>query len=305
MHEHDTTAPPDELHEHRSPSHHHHVHFDSPDMASYAELEAETLMDLLTSASTMLAEQCRRHDVEVRRVLDLGCGPGVGSCALAERFPSARVLAADGSASMLERAAARAERLGLTERVETRQVELPADFATLEHADVVWASMVLHHLGDEREALRRLRDLLGAGGMLAIVEREAPIRLLTHDADLGRPGLWARLDAAWAVWFADMRSDLAGAITSTDYPAMLAAAGFELVVDEVLTVVLDPPLDDRARRFASHHVGRMRVQLADHADPDDLAALDTLVDKEHAGGVLLPEDAGLRASRHLYVARPR
>ncbi len=59
--------------------------------------------------------------VQVRRVIDLGCGPGVGTALLAQAFPSASVLAVDGARAMLDRAEDRATRLGLADRVETRR----------------------------------------------------------------------------------------------------------------------------------------------------------------------------------------
>ena len=292
------------------PDHHHaghagphHVSFDSPEMADLAELEGEVLLDLLTRASSMLAGLCHAQKVEVRRVLDLGCGPGVGTCCLAERFVDAGVVAADGSAVMLERAAARAERSGLGGRVETRLVELPTDLGTLERADLVWASMVVHHVGDEVAALRGIGGRLEPGGLLALVEVAGPMRFLPGAADLGRPGIWERLDAAWAAWFAGMRAELPGATESADYPTMLARAGFDLLADEVLTITLDPPLDERARRLASEHLRRTRAQLEPHADPADLEALGGLLDEDAGDSVLLRDDLTLTGSRHLYVAR--
>jgi SAM-dependent methyltransferase len=283
------------------PATHHRV-FDSPSMAAFAELEGEVLAPLVTQATSVLAELCGSHGVEVRRVLDLGCGPGVGTCYLAQRFDSASVVAVDGSATMLEYVAARAERLKLAPRVETRLVELPAGLGTLGRVDVAWASMVLHHLGDEAAAFRRIRELLEPGGLLAVVERVDPFRVLPEDADLGRPGLWERLDAAWAAWFTGMRADLPGATTSADYPTMLTEAGLELVADEVLTLVLDAPLDARARRFAHRQLLRTRAQLGSHAGADDLMALDVLIDENADEGIMHRNDARLRTSRHLYVA---
>ncbi|MGH9116889.1 MAG: class I SAM-dependent methyltransferase [Acidimicrobiales bacterium] len=290
-------------HDHHGPAATHRLVFDSPAMAAFSELEGEVLIGLLTEAASVLAELYERLGVEVRRVLDVGCGPGVGTCCLALRFASASVVAVDGAATMLEHASARAERLGLAERVDTRLVELPAGFGTLGRTDVAWASMALHHIGDEAAALRRIRGLLDPGGLLAVVERADPLRVLPGDADLGRPGIWDRLDAAWAAWFTDMRADLPGATTSADYPAMLAAAGFDLMADEVLRLVLDAPLDARARRFAHGHLLRARAQLGPYAVAADLEALDVLIDETAEEGILRRDDALLCASRHLYLAR--
>lgn len=203
------------------------------------------------------------------------------------------MVAVDGSATMLARARARADRHGFGDRVETRLVDLPAGLATLGRADVAWASMALHHVGDEVDALRGIRDLLVPGGLLALVEQAGPVRILAGNPDLGRPGLWDRIDAAWAAWFAGMRAGLPGATASGSYPEMLQAAGFEVVVDRMLTLVVGPPLDDRSHRFAHEQVSRMREHLQPDAVPADLQALEGLLDEPRAG---------LKASRHLYLA---
>lgn len=286
----------DHQHDHRQHQHgHHHVEFDTPEMAAHAEQEGEVLAAIFSDAGTRLAELCRDRDLDVRRVLDLGCGPGVGTGVLAERFPAAEVVGADGSEAMLALAAQRFARLGLGDRVTTRRASLPDDLPTLPHADVVWASLVLHHVGDELAALRRIHDLLEPGGLLALLELDAPLRVLVPES---LPGLWDRLDAAWADWFAGMRAELPDAHVSDPYPAMIAEAGFELVVDDVLTVELTAPLDPPARQFAQRHVDRMRTGLHGHADPADLAALEPLA----ADGLMQRDDVGLRAARHLYIA---
>jgi SAM-dependent methyltransferase len=281
----------------------HHVHFDTPEMAGMAETEGEVLLGLMTDAASRLAGLCARHGVEVGRVLDIGCGPGVGTCCLAGQFDTATVVAVDGAALMLERATARAERLGFGPRVETRLVELPGGLATLGHADVAWVSMALHHVGDEEAALGGIRGVLAPGGLLALVEGAGPMRFVPDDVDLGRPGIWERLDTAWAAWFAGMRAGLPDATPSADYPSMLAAAGFDLLEDEVLTLVLDAPLDERARRFAHARLAGTPAQLAGHADEADLRALDVLTDERSDGGIMRRGDAIIRATRHLFVAR--
>jgi SAM-dependent methyltransferase len=288
---------------HHHPVDGHHMAFDSPETAQFAEVEAEALVGFATEGTAVLAGLCERDAVRVRRVLDVGSGPGVGTCVLADRFGSAVVVAADGSPAMLERVAARADRLGMANRVETRLVELPDGLDGIGRFDVAWGSMVLHHVGDQPAALRGIRRSLAPGGLFALVEGSDPLRVLPETVDLGLPGLWERLDRAWASWFSDLRADLTGSATPPDYPAMVEAAGFELVADRAITLALDAPLDGRTRRFLREHLARTQVQLAHHAGAADLGTLDVLIDDDSHESIMRREDALLRGSRHLYVAR--
>jgi hypothetical protein len=102
-----------------------------------------------------------------------------------------------------------------------------------------------------------------------------------------------------------MRAELPGSVASAPYPAMLAAAGFELVHDEVLTLVLDPPLDGPARAFAARHLGNVRERLGDPTDPADLAVLERLADEHGPDSLAHRDDVGLRVTRQLYLARAR
>jgi SAM-dependent methyltransferase len=288
-------------HRHANGSTHHDLDWDSPTTAARTELEGEVLAGLVERALCVLGDLCSTSSLKVSHILDVGCGPGVGTCLLAQHFGSATVLAVDGSAEMLDRAAARVRRLALEQRVQTRLVELPAGLDSLDQADVIWASMVLHHVGDEVAALRQVRRLVKAGGLLAVVEHGGELRVLPGDSDLGRPGLWERLDAAGEEWFGDMRADLPESTDSGSYADMLRLAGFSVLADELLTLTLEPPLDDRARRFAHDYLLRTRSRLEPYANSADLEALGVLVDERNSESILLRDDALLSASRRFYV----
>ena len=113
----------------------------------------------------------------VRLVVDVGSGPGVGTCELARRFPDAQVIAVDSSPAMLARVERRAAAGGLGGRISTHLAELPGGLDGIGTADVIWASMSLHHVGDEAPRLRALHGLLDQGGLLAIAERAEPTRV--------------------------------------------------------------------------------------------------------------------------------
>ncbi|MBV9280181.1 MAG: class I SAM-dependent methyltransferase [Chloroflexi bacterium] len=272
---------------------HHDPNVDWAAMAADITREAEVLMPYLTETVSWLAALCRREGWEVRRVADIGSGPGVGTCVLAQQFDSAVVVAVDGSREMLERAAARAEALGLSARVRTRSADLPAGLDDVGGADLVWAAMVLHHVGDPVATLGGLRSLLEPGGVLAIVEFGDPPRFLPDDVGVGRPGLVERLGEVF----------LAGTAPAVDYRTMIEAAGFERIADRKVQVHLGPPLAEEARRVALGYLRRLRELAGERLDAQDRGALDRLMDEDAPLGIMRREDAFLDVSRQVYVAR--
>jgi ubiquinone/menaquinone biosynthesis C-methylase UbiE len=119
-------------------------------------------------------------------IVDLGCGTGRFTQPLSERL-DARVLGLDPSGKML--AAARSK--GHGQRVEFRQFHgeaLPIDDGA---ADMVFMSMVLHHLPDPGKTARECRRILRPGGRVCL-------RNATRDADIPQsrffPGMQQLVD---------------------------------------------------------------------------------------------------------------
>jgi SAM-dependent methyltransferase len=237
----------------------------------------------------------------VARVLDIGSGPGVGTCALAEHFPGAQVVAVDSSMAMLERTVERAAARGLAVRVGTHLADLADGLEGLEPADLIWASMSLHHVGDGVGALRALRDLLQPEGLIVIVEMARPMRVLPES--LGLAGLVDRLDRAGEDWFGSMRAGLRGSVPSEDLPAMVHAAGLDMVGSRRASVRLDPPLSDDARRLALGHLRRLQTQLGERLDDDDQRTLEVLTDDRDPRGVIHRPDLVIEAWRQIVIAR--
>jgi SAM-dependent methyltransferase len=288
------------------PDRHRHVHLDEADWSASAdrtELEGEVLLAFVTDAATEV-RALRGHDAgPVRRILDIGSGPGVGTCEFARIFPEAEVIAVDSSPAMLERVTRRASRLDLGDRVRTHLAELPDRLADLGPADVIWASMALHHVGDEVAALRALGAVLAPDGLLAIAELGDPMRVLPDNLDVGRPGLADRLDRAGATWFAALRDGLPSAVPSADLPSMVNQAGLEVLVAHPATERLDAPISADALHVALGSLRRSRERFASDLDDDDLATLDVLTDPDDPRSLQRRPDVFIVASRQIVIAR--
>jgi len=274
-------------------------------LVGQAEEEGELLLAFVTDTASWLAEVRGPDAPPARRVLDIGCGPGVGTCELARLFPDAQVIAVDASPAMLDRTARRAAELGLDGRITTHLAELPDGLADVEPADVIWASMSLHHIGDEIGALGVLRERLAPSGLLAVAEMAEPMQVVPDELDVGRPGLSDRLARAGTDWFAAMRAGLPSSVPSTDLPSMLGAAGFDVVGSRRARRRFDPPLSDAARKVAARQLRHGGQRLHDLLDEDDLRTLAALADADDPRSVLRRDDAFVAASRQIVVARAR
>lgn len=212
--------------------------------------------------------------------MDAGSGPGVISGLFAETFPGARIVAVDGSEALLERARARAARLGAADRFDTLTGDLPGVLAELDYpADLLWASRSIHHLGDQGAALAACVERLAPGGTLAVMEGGLPARFLPRDIGFGRPGLQARIDAVEEDRFARMREELPGSVAQAEnWPALLTAAGLHHTRSRTFLLDLPSPVPDRARAYVAESLTRTRDMLGAYLDPDDRATLDRLVD---------------------------
>jgi trans-aconitate 2-methyltransferase len=134
------------------------------------------------------------------QVVDLGCGTGDLTLALAERWPEAEILGVDSSAAML----AEAQDKHAGARVRFLQRDL-ARIALQGPADVLFSNAALHWIDDHAALLGHLVGLLAPGGTLAFqvpANFEAPshrrveeVRALPRFASALRAGLGLTVDA--------------------------------------------------------------------------------------------------------------
>jgi ubiquinone/menaquinone biosynthesis C-methylase UbiE len=107
------------------------------------------------------------------RILDTACGAGVGLIRLAQAYPSATIVGADGDAFSLELAAERISQHGLQDRVSLvrtplEDLDLTADF------DLVVNNISMHECRDMDQVTRNIKRALKPGGRFVISDFPFP-----------------------------------------------------------------------------------------------------------------------------------
>ncbi|WP_267715723.1 class I SAM-dependent methyltransferase [Streptomyces sp. CoH17] len=285
---------------HDAPAHHpghghggDHEH-DDPGQAEILDLDAEVLAEHLASVTAWLPLTS-----EPRLIVDLGCGTGTGTFALLERFPDAHVTAVDNSAGHLRILSEKARARGVEERVRTVRADLDSDhWPDLGTPGLVWASASMHHMARPERALRSVRELLAPGGLFAVVELAGFPRFLPADAPEDRPGLEERAHAATDSFHAEHVPH-----RGADWGPMLAAAGFTVEDERTLTVDIEGGRSEAVGRYAHGSLLRLRGVAAPVLDPQDLAALDELLDTDGPNSILRRTDLAVRTERTVWAAR--
>ena len=273
-----------------SHGHSHDDGFDWEAMADSLELDALMVLPLMADVINGLAA---KGEWRVRHVLDVGCGPGVMSVALAGHARSALITALDTSEPLLARTRARAK--ALDGRVRTVQADLDGELPDLDPADFVWASMVLHHVADPAATLTRLRDCLVPGGTLAMAEFAGPPAVLPADDPLLYDGVWGRLEAAAG---RVIRERLGLDPWALDWPVLLAEAGYTDIEERTRAAFHEAPLHTDGRRWIAKHINRGLSMVGEQMAAADVEALQQLADS--AAG---RRDLFVRAERRVLLAR--
>jgi ubiquinone/menaquinone biosynthesis C-methylase UbiE len=155
-------------------------------------------------------------------VLEVGCGVGAQTVAVAERSPGAALTAIDLSAESLAAARKRAHDAGLRD-VAFAQADVytlprpdgPLAAATFDH---VFVCFLLEHLPRPVDALRRLRTMLRPGGTITVIEGD-------HGSTYFHPDSPAARDVSVSprmVYVDASRPELADGFIRKTFTAMIA-----------------------------------------------------------------------------------
>jgi SAM-dependent methyltransferase len=121
-----------------------------------------------TNALTRRAVDLMTEVPDSPRILDVGCGPGMQTIELL-RATSGTVLALDLMPEMIARVRARGERAGVSDRLETLQLDMNEMSFPPESFDVVWSEGAIYFLGFEA-GLEKVRPFVKPGGYVAMSE---------------------------------------------------------------------------------------------------------------------------------------
>jgi SAM-dependent methyltransferase len=185
------------------------------------------------------------------------------------------------------------------ERVRTVQADLDAaDWPDLGTPDLVWASASMHHMAHPDRALTSVHDLLAPGGLFAVVELDGFPRFLPADAPENRPGLEERCHRATDSFHAEHVPH-----RGADWGPMLSAAGFTVEDERTITVNIEGDRSEAIGRYAHGSLQRIRGAAAPALSPEDLAALDELLDTDSPHSILRRGDLAVRTERTVWAAR--
>lgn len=193
-------------------------------------------------------------------VLDAGCGTGQVTELLRRRLPRGRVIALDGSPTMV--AAAR-ERLG-DERVGYVVADLLEPIPVPAPVDAILSTATFHWIADHELLFRNLADVLRPGGRLEAQCGGAGniASIVSILDDLGVHAEWGKVfaspeettDRLWAAGFDDVRCWLheePATIPPTDLPCYLRTVCLGGVLDG-----LDVPEGDELVRSVAENMPR-------------------------------------------------
>ncbi|MFZ0214871.1 MAG: SAM-dependent methyltransferase, partial [Candidatus Dormiibacterota bacterium] len=161
--------------------------------------------------------------------------------------------------------------------------------------DLVWAASSLHEVAAPDRLLRDVYGALNPGGVLVVIEMDAPPRFLPDDVGRGRPGLASRCHEALAQ---------ANWNSHPNWGPQLERAGFAIAAQRSFSTEAGAaPGPGTIGRYAHAYLGRIRPALDGQLAGDDLTTLDRLLAPDRPDALLRRRDLTVRGSRTAWAAR--
>ncbi len=123
--------------------------------------DADLLLRFEDDREQVVYDLLRRAPLGLKRIVDLGCGPGTSTRMLIARYREARIAAVDISAAMLAVAAVRAPGAAFV-------LADINDWRPDGAVDLVFADSALQWIGDHETLFARMMSWLAPGGVLAV-----------------------------------------------------------------------------------------------------------------------------------------
>ena len=205
-----------------------------------------------------------------RSIIDLGCGSGELTVAIADRWPEARVTGLDSSPQMLA-----ASQPFVRQGLEFIEGDIEA---YNEPADLIFTNAALQWLNDHATLMPRLARLVNPGGVFAVQmphSFDQPSHLILED--IAHSGPWADRLAGWqrmkvhpVGWYQKLLVDMGFEVDAWETVYYFILRGENPVLEWVKGSSLQPILtllqaEERAE-FASIYANRLRVAYPPEAD---------------------------------------
>jgi trans-aconitate 2-methyltransferase len=196
-------------------------------------------------------------------IVDLGCGSGELTRALAERWPLAHVLGIDNSPQMLSRS---------DEYVEPGRIEFALqDIEAYDRpADLIFANAALQWVGRHEDIFPRLAGLVNPGGALAVQMPYSHVQR-SHELieETARNGPWSAKLATWQrfqvrplAWYLELLMNLDFRVDAWETTYYFVLPGENPVLEWVKGTSLQPILstleDGERARFLDEYAARLR-----------------------------------------------
>jgi trans-aconitate 2-methyltransferase len=227
------------------------------DPNQYARFSDERSLPFFTLLS-------RIPDRPFQRIVDLGCGNGALTRAIADRWPEAHVLGLDSSPQMLAGAGAYT--------IEGRLDFIEGDIAAYDQpADLLFSNAALQWLDDHDALFPRLAALVRPGGAFAVQMPDSSSQpshqLLLETA---RNGPWTAKLADWSLrsverlpWYIDLLMRHGFAVDAWETNYFFVLQGEDPVMEWVKGTSMQPILalldETEQQQFCAEYAERLRV----------------------------------------------